>query len=283
VGAPLRSPARLGASFGCTASVVDATTTTRLDAHLAANPSRTAHLDPRAPPASRSRTWRASGEDRCVRVALEYVPHKRVVQLLRGNARTYPATIRLYDLAGDDRGRPGPGAHGAAEPTGEVTLADLGRMIMINVRPTATDAENLLSAASCDLFGHVPPRADIKNLVPETALYESTVALYDTFRLPNIGRAKRSKLLHIKRPWLIPISDSYVRSYYSDAAAAAARDLRQRGHNYWEAVRRDLVDGEGELRRAADSLTRTEDERRLSRLTPLRLLDIVAWRLASGA
>lgn len=218
-----------------------------------------------------------------MRVALEYVPYKRVVQLLRGYACTYPATIRLYDLAGDERGRPGPGAHGAAEPTSKVTLADLGRLIMINVRPTAVDAENLLSAAPSDLFDEVPPRADIKSLVPGTALYEVTIALYDTFRLPNVGRAKRSKLLHIKRPWLIPISDSCVRRYYSDAAAAAARDLRQRGHNYWEAVRRDLVDGEDELKRAAASLMRTEDERRLSKLTPLRLLDIVAWRLANGA
>ena len=36
-------------------------------------------------------------------------------------------------------------------------------------------------------------------------LYKAATALYEKYRLirgSNIGRAKRSKLLHLKRPWL---------------------------------------------------------------------------------
>jgi len=106
------------------------------------------------------------------------------------------------------------------------------------------------------------------------------MSLYDAFCLPNIGRAKRSKLLHIQRPWLFPISDSRVDALYSAIAAEQGDSGGEQSRGYWDAIRRDLVDGEAELRAAASQLTERADEQRLARLTPLRLLDIAAWQLA---
>jgi hypothetical protein len=53
---------------------------------------------------------------------------------------------------------------------------------------------------------------------------------------------------------------------------------------YWEAIRRDLVDGSRDLARLRSELASSDDEllRRLGRLTELRLLDVVAWTTASA-
>lgn len=43
--------------------------------------------------------------------------------------------------------------------------------------------------------------------------------------LPSIGsvlRAERSKLLHLERPWLVPIADTCVTAAYRDRSAARA-------------------------------------------------------------
>jgi hypothetical protein len=122
------------------------------------------------------------------------------------------------------------------------------------------------------LFRAVPHNARLEDLQPGSSLHSATTRLYDAFRMHNIGPAKRSKLLHIKRSWLIPICDSVVRDVYGAAGRSSG--------DYWEAVRRDLIDGGAVLQRAASMLTATVEERRLARLTSLRLLDIVAWQLS---
>ena len=75
---------------------------------------------------------------------------------------------------------------------------------------------------------------------PGTSLYRAATAPYDKYRLTNIGQAKRSKLLHLKRPWLVPIADTRVTAAYRDRSGAWAEELGiASGH--WEAAREDLI------------------------------------------
>ena len=54
-------------------------------------------------------------------------------------------------------------------------------------------------------FAAVPATARLEHCKAGSDLYKAATALYEKYRLirgSNIGRAKRSKLLHLKRPWL---------------------------------------------------------------------------------
>jgi hypothetical protein len=88
----------------------------------------------------------------------------------------------------------------------------------------------------------------------------------------------------LKRPWLVPVIDSRVDPLWAAAAAEVSREMGKVRPMYWEAIRRDLVEGSGELARLRSELGSSDDElvRRLGRLTELRLLDVVAWTTASG-
>jgi hypothetical protein len=50
----------------------------------------------------------------------------------------------------------------------------------------------------------VPADARRQDFPPDSALYLAATLLYDLFRRPGMGPAKRSKVLHLKRPWLVP-------------------------------------------------------------------------------
>lgn len=192
--------------------------------------------------------------------------------ILRDYARRYDGTVLWYDLAGDEHGHPGPG--GAAEPLNAVTLADIGRLVIINAGLRAEDVAQLLDAGLAKEFSAVSPAARLEECEPGGSLYSAATLLYDLFRLPGIGGVKRSKLLHLKRPWLIPIYDTHVHRIYKTWAADGG---------WWEAARRDLVDGAKDFAWLSASLSDDDDVlvRRAGKLTELRLLDILAWTLGS--
>ena len=192
--------------------------------------------------------------------------------ILRGYAMRYAGTVLLYDLAGDENCCPGPG--GASEPVDEVTLADIGRLVVINAGLRAGDVPLLLDVRADGEFAAVPPAARLEECTPGSALCSAATVLYDLFRLPGVGGVKRSKLLHIKRPWLVPIYDTHVHRIYEDMAADP-------DGGWWEAARRDLVDGSGDFAWLSAALRDDDDARvrRAGKLTELRLLDIIAWRL----
>lgn len=196
--------------------------------------------------------------------------------LLSGFATEHAGTVLLYDLAGDQDGFPGAG--GAAEPVNRVTLADIGRLVVINARLQADDVPLLLSVDADAAFQAVPPAARLENCTPGSSLHEAATCLYGLFKaLPNIGRAKRSKLLHIKRPWLIPISDTHVERVYRERVS----DL---GGSWWEAARLDLIDGSEDFGWLSATLKAHDDAcvRRAGKLTELRLLDIITWCLGGS-
>jgi hypothetical protein len=201
------------------------------------------------------------------------------LQLLQDYAVKFPDTVRFYDLAGDPDGRPGPGSN-HVNPAVAVTLGDIGRLVAINAALSAEDVATLMDADATAEFVAVPATARLEDCVPGTSLYQAATALYDKFRLTNIGQAKRSKLLHLKRPWLVPIADTHVTTAYHDRARAWADELGiASGH--WEAARDDLTTAASDFEWLIGQLSSHRDTRieRLGRLTSLRLLDILAWTL----
>ncbi len=202
--------------------------------------------------------------------------------LLQSYAVTYPATVLFYDLAGDPDGRPGPG--GAAEPVDGVTLGDIGRLVAIDAGLAAPDVGTLMGIGAAAEFAAVPAIARLEDCEPGSHLYKTATALYEKYRLragSNIGQAKRSKLLHLKRPWLVPIADSRVMGVYRRRADEWAGRLGQ-ASGHWEAVREDLIAAVDDFEWLTGRLNEDENPavRRLGRLTSLRLLDILAWMIS---
>lgn len=214
-----------------------------------------------------------------MRIGDHDLPRDQALAHLCGYARQYAKTVLWYDLAGDEDGRPGP--VGAARPVNSVTLADVGRLVVIDARLGATDAPLLLEAAEQEMFAAVPATARLEEWEPGNALDAAATALYDRFDGHGIGPAKRSKLLHIKRPWLVPIADTRVSGVYRRLAKELEAQANAPGSGWWEAPKRDLVNGENDFAWLTDSLASDHDPavRRLVHLTALRLLDILAWTL----
>lgn len=216
-----------------------------------------------------------------VHIGNQELSRDEALAVLRSYAMRHRGTVLLYDLAGDEDGRPGPG--GAAEPLDQITLADIGRLVVINAGLRADDVPPLLEVQASQAFAAVPPAACLEECTPGSPLYLAATCLYDLFRLPGVGGVKRSKLLHIKRPSLVPIYDSHVHRVYEDRAVDLGIEIQDPAGGWWEAARRDLVDGSADFAWLSARLRDDEHPlvRRTGKLTGLRLLDIIAWQLGS--
>jgi hypothetical protein len=187
----------------------------------------------------------------------------------------YPAgTIRWYDLGG-------------SEIQDGVFLDDLGRLAIINADLSGDDAAAFLDAGPHAPWGLVAADATLEDADPEIdgSAYDAASRLYAYFRdIPNVGPAKASKLLHLKRPSLYPILDQYVlRLYRGLARQAAAASKRQDKELYWAAIRKDLIASKPGLQQLRGKLKigETEHSRRAAALGDLRLFDICAWTTAT--
>jgi Family of unknown function (DUF6308) len=143
-----------------------------------------------------------------MRVGDHSLDRDNALGILHEYAVRYAGTVRFYDLAGDPDGYPGPAGDTYLADT--VTLGDIGRLVVINAALSAPDVVMLMDTDAAAEFAAVPAVARLEDCTPETSLYRAATALYDKYKLSNIGQAKRSKLLHLKRPWLVPIADSRV-------------------------------------------------------------------------
>jgi len=157
--------------------------------------------------------------------------------------------------------------------------------VVINAGLRADDVAMILSAAGERDLAQVPPGARLQECTAGSLLYEAATLLYDLFRRPGIGPVKRSKVLHLKRPWLVPIYDTHVHQVYADRAADLGRQIGDPNGGWWEAARLDLVDGATDFDWLTTSLSADDNLliRRTGSLTELRLLDILVWTLGSSA
>lgn len=184
-----------------------------------------------------------------------------------GYAQRHPATLRYYDLRPDDT-------------PDQVTVTDLGCMVLINARLSGDDAATLLKYANA-------PHTDWTRFRPDLAISDAVVdpadrasdspwqamqEQYEILDRKGLGNAKITKLLHRKRPQLFPIVDSFVRRFYATCGIS---------RHHWEAIRRDVITNTGafEQLRATASGHHDPDVQQLAQLTDLRLIDIAIWSI----
>ncbi|WP_444664285.1 DUF6308 family protein [Cellulomonas sp. CW35] len=108
------------------------------------------------------------------------------------------------------------------------------------------------------------------------------IGVLDDPSIPGVKLTKLSKVLHRKRPSLIPLYDEQIRRCYQDGdgapVPAANRTWREFATLWLGAVQADLA-SQLDVWRALAALTPPGGPT----ITPLRALDIVGWRLGSRA
>jgi len=124
----------------------------------------------------------------------------------------------------------------------------------------------------------IPPGASLSgqaNAVPWPALRQ----LFDAFAdIPGVGLAKMTKALYPKRPALIPMLDSMVRTYLQDDDLGAKAPFAERALGLIRGYQRDL-----DLNWAAVQAVRQELTGRGYRLTEVRILDLLILSAQAAA
>jgi hypothetical protein len=115
----------------------------------------------------------------------------------------------------------------------------------------------------------------------DLALIGQLFAGIDARRLPGASGTTVSKVLHRKRPALVPLYDDHVRACYQDGPGAPVP--RVKGRTWAEfmpafarAVQEDLISQAAAWQQITELATGPA-------ITPLRALDIVAWWLGRSA
>ena len=186
-------------------------------------------------------------------------------------AREHLRTLEIFDGLGGDFTR--------EDSSDRVTLSDIGRLVVINAQLQADDVPALLDADSSRLADlHLD--ADLADCEVGDETWTLASEVYETFKIRGIGPAKRSKLLHLKRPRMFFIHDSRTGARYQNAAAAVAAEDDAFATGFWEAVRRDLKQPEFDelmLKVTAINVEGSSGPLQLGSLSKLRVLDIVCW------
>jgi len=203
------------------------------------------------------------------------VEEAQALAALRSYADEHPATIAWYDYAGAD-----------APPVAVdgVQLADIGRLVVINAQLSADDAPGLLAPLPDALWDAVPRDADFRDLPEdprEHPVYLAASKLYSALTSRhNIARTKATKLLHLKRPQLIPVVDSVAAEHYRQAADHLAARWGEPHGQFWAAIWTDARANQAALRPVLDELAGDGGDRaRLAALSPLRIHDVLVWLL----
>ena len=191
---------------------------------------------------------------------------------LRLYAETNGAVLQYYD------GLPGMTCVGGSDPD-QVTLEDLARTMVIGADLRAMDFPWLLEVEAEKEFAAIPVDARLEDATPGSDLFLAAMALDEKFTgHRGFGHAKKSKLLHLKRPYLYPVTDSFIRMTYGTASA---------GSEFLTAVHRDLVNPANirdfkllQVRLIAEPPTSAA--RLLAEVPTLRLLDILASLLGEA-
>jgi hypothetical protein len=176
---------------------------------------------------------------------------------------------------------------------GTITPEEIRRTRYVSSRISHVEGDYFITRAADAPW--IPTGADLANADPEArgGLFDDMSALYWHFAgtAPRgISFAKVSKVLHLKFPAVFPLLDSRLwKAYRAAARAHSARypELRQ-SQLRWIAVRDDLLAARssGAIEGLREALARYEHHepavqqrvRDMTRLTDLRLLDILVWR-----
>ena len=191
---------------------------------------------------------------------------------LRLYAETNGAVLQYYD------GLPGMTVVGGPDPN-QVTFDDIARIMVIGADLRAMDIPWLVEVEAEKEFAAIPVDARLEDAKPGSDLFEAAMALDEKYTgHRGFGHAKKSKLLHLKRPYLYPVTDSFIRMTYGTTTA---------GRDFLAAVHNDLVNPANvrdfkllQARLIAEPATSAA--RLLAEVPTLRLLDILASLLGEA-
>jgi hypothetical protein len=214
-----------------------------------------------------------------------------------------PRTVEFYDFGGSNDLTPAP------SPPDRVTLEDIGRLVCFAATLNYTNAQELL-AFDTDAWPTVdiPPLTGIEGDDDTFLTSEPVQQLWRLWQevtaLRGVQFAVASKLLHLKWPQFVPITDNAFQALYRSMAVqrhnacelirTEAGDRRPRRNSanvraYWLAFRDDVRANQAALRHLRDAIDEVASRhpepdypRRLQHLTDVRLLDAVAWGLSTG-
>jgi uncharacterized protein DUF6308 len=117
--------------------------------------------------------------------------------------------------------------------------------------------------------------AGAANAVPWLPLRQ----LFDAFaEIRGVGFSKMTKALHPKRPALIPMLDSFVKTYLEDDDLGNQASFGERALGLVRGYKRDL-----DRNRAALRVVRQELATRGHVLTDVRILDVLIWSIEAAS
>ena len=176
--------------------------------------------------------------------------------------------------------------YGASTATGPLCDSDLLAPVLLNVTQTSLRTYYDLQ----DQIGFLQEHLDVLpvdlNLLDAEDLHIAAIArmysVIDKGLVAGTRGTRLSKILHRKRPQLIPLYDRQVGSCYQQGVDAPVPPVKGRGWEafmklYVEAVRVDLHAGWETWTDIAAMVPKNRPA-----ITPLRALDIVAWRVGGG-
>jgi hypothetical protein len=202
------------------------------------------------------------------------------MKVWRDYAQKFSATLRDYDLQ-------------AIGDPNALTAGEAYRSRKINSRISKAQSKHLAQRALNAPWTEVPSGADLEDADPAVAegLFRKMTDLYWHFTWPRsqgVGVAKVHKALHPKRPALYPILDKRVKRLYRPLAVGWVHKIIQPegvtaadSPPYWAAIRDDLLLDHEVLERYRVQFADDQDEgiRSMAKLSRVRLLDIVAWKI----
>ena len=213
-----------------------------------------------------------------LRLANDTISPERATDLLLEYARRFAETLRYYDYAEHWPNLP--------EPEDGFSLADIGRLVVINGRPSSSDVVALLTPLASPLWADVPKTANFLDL-PENPLgnsvYEAADRLYLALRSwKGLGSTKVTKALHLKRPLLFPIIDSVVKKQYTGIATGLAREYGAPHPMIWCSVWADARANSKQLEEIREDLRAHKHGELIADLPLLRLHDVLVWMRFNG-
>lgn len=159
-----------------------------------------------------------------------------------------------------------------------ITAADVLSLATLNAMPDAGAVVELLGAEvqtlATTLLSDIPVTLSIAD--PKAADFAATDSpgsqLWRLLRdINGVGTTITSKLLARKRPLLFPIHDSVVGRivHHEDTVG------------FWNAMRETVLANDGELYKRAETIR--NDAGLGEEITPLRVIDVVLWKVGKAA
>lgn len=119
----------------------------------------------------------------------------------------------------------------------------------------------------------IPKESMLERELPTKELKE----LFDSILMPNVRMARATKILHKKRPELIPILDSVIQEYARQVRSknpdgSHPRSQAELATEYCQILKRDVDDNRHSLKAVRENL-----KQKGIHLSELRILDILIW------